>query len=159
MRRYTRKKKTGAVKSKKKTIDGITFASSLEAYTYTKLKEEGIDFEYEGESFELLPSFKFLGTYLSSSPKKKELTDKSGKTVRAITYTPDFVSHTEKFIIETKGFVPSNHSFPLRWKLFLKYLKDNDMEDYQVFLPKNQGQVNDLITIIKDGQREPKLFE
>jgi len=159
MRRFKRTKKTGEVNSKKKTIDGITFASSLEAYTYSRLKEEGIEFEYEGEKFELLPSFKFLGTYLSSSPKKKELTDKTGKAVRAITYTPDFVSHTHKFIIETKGFVPSNHSFPLRWKLFLKHLKDNKMEDYQVFLPKNQGQVNDLIKIITDEQREPKLFK
>ena len=158
MRKFTRKKKTGAVKSKKKVIDGITFASSLEAYCYSKLKENNIDFEYEGESFTVLPSFKFLGRYLASSPKKKELTDKTGKLVRAITYTPDFVSHENKFIIETKGFVPSNHSFPLRWKLFLAYLNDNDMGVYQVFLPKNQGQVDDLIKIITDEQREPKLF-
>jgi hypothetical protein len=157
MRRYNRKKKTGAVKSKKKSIDGITFASSLEAYTYSKLKDSGLDFEYEGESFEVLPSFKFMGTYLSSSPKKKELTDKTGKVVRAITYTPDFVSHTHKFIIETKGFVPSNHSFPLRWKLFLSYLNNNDMGDYKVFLPKNQGQVDDLIKIITDEQ--PTIFD
>lgn len=157
MRRYSRKKKTGAVKSKKKSIDGITFASSLEAYTYSKLKDSGLDFEYEGESFEVLPSFKFMGTYLSSSPKKKELTDKTGKVVRAITYTPDFVSHTHKFIIETKGFVPSNHSFPLRWKLFLSYLNNNDMGDYKVFLPKNQGQVDDLIKIITDEQ--PTIFD
>lgn len=157
MRRYSRKKKTGAVKSKKKSIDGITFASSLEAYTYSKLKDSGLDFEYEGESFEVLPSFKFMGTYFSSSPKKKELTDKTGKVVRAITYTPDFVSHTHKFIIETKGFVPSNHSFPLRWKLFLSYLNNNDMGDYKVFLPKNQGQVDDLIKIITDEQ--PTIFD
>lgn len=159
MRKFTRKKKTGAVKSKKKVIDGITFASSLEAYCYTKLKENNIDFEYEGESFVVLPSFKYLGRYLASSPKKKELTDKTGKLVRAITYTPDFVSHDNKFIIETKGFVPSNHSFPLRWKLFLAYLNDNGMQDYQVFLPKNQGQVDDLIKILTEDGRQSNLFE
>lgn len=159
MRKFTRKKKTGAVKSKKKVIDGITFASSLEAYCYTKLKENNIDFEYEGESFVVLPSFKYLGRYLASSPKKKELTDKTGKLVRAITYTPDFVSHDNKFIIETKGFVPSNHSFPLRWKLFLAYLNDNGMQDYQVFLPKNQGQVDDLIKILTEDGRQSDLFE
>jgi hypothetical protein len=159
MRKFTRKKKTGAVKSKKKVIDGITFASSLEAYCYTKLKENNIDFEYEGESFVVLPSFKYLGRYLASSPKKKELTDKTGKAVRAITYTPDFVSHDNKFIIETKGFVPSNHSFPLRWKLFLAYLNDNGMQDYQVFLPKNQGQVDDLIKILTEDGRQSDLFE
>lgn len=159
MRKFTRKKKTGAVKSKKKVIDGITFASSLEAYCYTKLKENNIEFEYEGESFVVLPSFKYLGRYLASSPKKKELTDKTGKAVRAITYTPDFVSHDNKFIIETKGFVPSNHSFPLRWKLFLAYLNDNGMQDYQVFLPKNQGQVDDLIKILTEDGRQSDLFE
>lgn len=159
MRKFTRKKKTGAVKSKKKVIDGITFASSLEAYCYTKLKENNIDFEYEGESFVVLPSFKYLGRYLASSPKKKELTDKTGKAVRAITYTPDFVSHDNKFVIETKGFVPSNHSFPLRWKLFLAYLNDNGMQDYQVFLPKNQGQVDDLIKILTEDGRQSDLFE
>tara|TARA_R110000782_G_scaffold162513_3_gene254327 strand:- start:339 stop:812 length:474 start_codon:yes stop_codon:yes gene_type:complete len=157
MRKFSRKK-TGSVRAKKKVIDGITFASSLEAYTYNELKSSGLDFDYEGESFVILPSFKFLGTYLSSSPKKKELTDKTGKAVRSITYTPDFVSHTHKFIIETKGFVPSNHSFPLRWKLFLAYLNDNDMGDYSVFIPKNQGQVDDLIkTLTTDEQ--PKLFK
>jgi len=154
MRKFTRKKKTGAISSKKKVIDGITFASTLEAYCYTKLKETGLEFEYEGESFTVLPSFKFLGRYMASSPKKKELTDKTGKLVRAITYKPDFVSHTHRFIIETKGFVPSNHSFPLRWKLFLAYLNENGMADYQVFLPKNQGQVNDLIqTLTADEQQ------
>ena len=55
MRKFSRKK-TGSVRAKKKVIDGITFASSLEAYTYNELKSSGLDFEYEGESFVILPT-------------------------------------------------------------------------------------------------------
>ena len=142
-----RKRKTGAVRSKKKVIDGIEFSSALEAYTYTKLKESGIDFEYEGKTYEVLPAFKYEGTYMSSSPKKKELVDKTNKMVRAITYTPDFVG--DGWVIETKGFVPSQHSFPLRFKLFLSLVSK---ENYPaVFLPKNQSQVDEVIQRIKDG--------
>lgn len=145
----SKRKNTGAIKSKKAVRDGITFASSLEAYCYDQLKESGLDFQYEGESFTVLPSFKYEGMYLKSTSGKKELVDYTGKAVRAITYKPDFVSHKHKFIIETKGFVPSNHSFPLRWKLFLKYLHENGMSDYSVFLPKNRAQVDDVINRLK----------
>jgi len=142
------RRKTGAVRSKKTIIDGIEFQSSLESYCYTRLKAEGLDFAYEGESLTVLPAFKYVGTYLKSTTGKEEMSDYTGKSVRAITYTPDFVSHTHRFIIETKGFVPSNHSFPLRWKLFLKYLNDNGMGDYRVFLPSNRKQVEATITSI-----------
>lgn len=145
------KRKTGAINSKKLKRGAIAFASSLEAYTYDRLKEIDVDFKYEGESYEILPSFKYEGTYLKSTQGKSIMTDLSGKAVRSITYTPDFVSHKHKFFIETKGFVPSNHSFPLRWKLFLKYLSENDMSDYSVFLPKNRKQVDEVVKSIKDG--------
>jgi hypothetical protein len=141
-----RKKSTGAVNSKKKTIDGITFASSLEAYTYAKLKEAGIDFEYEGKTFEVLPAFRYEAQYLHSTSKKKEMSDKTGKLVRAVTYKPDFVG--EGWVIECKGFVPSNHSFPLRLKMFLDSIKDQNIS---VYIPKNQTQVNEVIEHIKNG--------
>ena len=145
------KRKTGAVNSNKLKRGGITFASSLEAYTYDRLKDIGVEFRYEGESFEILPAFKYEGCYLKSTQGKNIMSDQSGKSVRAITYTPDFISHKHKFFIETKGFVPSNHSFPLRWKLFLKFLADNNMSDYSVFLPKNRKQVDEVVNRIKDG--------
>lgn len=154
MRNFRRKKgKTGAVNSKKIKIDGITFASSLEAYTYKQLKDAKVAFQYEGEVFELMQPFRHYGTYLKSTKGKSILSDQKGKVVRNITYTPDFVSHEHKFIIETKGFVPSNHSFPLRWKMFLKHLQDNNMGDYSVFLPKNRKQVDEVINVIKNESR------
>jgi hypothetical protein len=140
-----RKRSTGAVNSKKKTIDGITFASSLEAYTYAKLKEAGIDFEYEGRTFEVLPAFRYEAEYLHSTSKKKEMSDKTGKLVRAVTYKPDFVG--EGWVIECKGFVPSNHSFPLRLKMFLSSLQGQNM---RVYIPKNQSQVNEVIKILSN---------
>jgi len=148
-RKPTPSRKTGAVRSKKAKVDGIDFASSLEAYCYSKLKENGLEFQYEGESFVVLDGFRFLGTYKKATAGKKEMVDNGGKVVRSITYTPDFVSHKHKFIIETKGFVPSNHSFPLRFKLFLKYLSDHGMGDYSVYLPKNRSQVDQTISDIK----------
>ena len=140
-----RKRSTGAVNSKKKTIDGITFASSLEAYTYAKLIEAGLDFEYEGRTFEVLPAFRYEAEYLHSTSKKKEMSDKTGKLVRAVTYKPDFVG--EGWVIECKGFVPSNHSFPLRLKMFLSSLQGQNM---RVYIPKNQSQVNEVIKILSN---------
>ena len=56
MSRILRRKKRGPVRAKKKVVDGIEFKSGLEAYMYTALKEAGIQAEYEGISFELIPS-------------------------------------------------------------------------------------------------------
>lgn len=145
--------KRGAVRAKKINIDGIQFASGLEAYCYKKLKEAGLDFGYESHTYQVLPSTKYTGKYMKSVPKHKEMRDYTGKSVRAITYTPDFVSNSHKFIIETKGFVPSNHSFPLRWKLFLHHLQAQGMGDYKLFVPRNQEQVNRAIKEIKDAAK------
>ena len=101
-RKPTPSRKTGAVRSKKAKVDGIDFASSLEAYCYSKLKENGLEFQYEGESFVVLDGFRFLGTYKKATAGKKEMVDNGGKVVRSITYTPDFVL-PNGVIIETKG--------------------------------------------------------
>jgi hypothetical protein len=147
-----KKKKTGSVNSAKATIDGIVFASKIEAYTYRQLKAAGLEFSYEGDSFTLLDSFRYDGVQFKSVKSKKDLVDYSGKLTRAITYKPDFVSHKHKFVIEVKGFIPSQHTFPLRWKLFLRYLMDNDMGDYRLYIPRNQSQVNEMITIISNDR-------
>ena len=126
--------------------------SGLEKYCNKRLIEEGFEFTYEGKSFDILDSFVYEGQYLSMTAKKKLLTDKSGKLVRGIKYTPDFILDNEKVIIETKGFIRSNHSFPLRFKLFLSYLVKEGMGDWSIFLIKNQKQVDTAIEIIKNGK-------
>ena len=128
--------------------------SGLEKYCNKRLIQEGFDFTYEGKSFTILDGFIYKGQYLSMTPKKKLLTDKSGKPVRGIKYTPDFILENEKVIIETKGFIRSNHSFPLRFKLFLSYLVNNGMDDWAIYMVKNQSQVDTVIEIIKNAKRK-----
>ena len=124
-----RTKKEGKVKNATPTqLDGIKFRSKLEAYTYKKLKEANIYAEYEQYRYMLLPSFIF-----------------ENKTVRAITYLPDFVGNN--FIIECKGF--PNEAWPLREKLF-KYYLTNNMPNYSFYLVRNQKQVDELIKKLKD---------
>ena len=147
-----KKKNTGAINSTKSTVDGIVFASKIEAYTYRQLKAAGLEFSYESESFIVMDSFRYDGAQFKSVKSKKDLVDYSGKLTRAITYKPDFVSHKHKLVIEVKGFVPSQHTFPLRWKLFLRYLMDNNMGDYKLYIPRNQSQVNDMITLISNDR-------
>jgi hypothetical protein len=144
-------RKTGAVNHKKIKVGGVEFSSALEKYCYSQLKSAGLDFGYESDKFEVLKSTVYTGKYYKSSPKAITLADKQGKKVLAVTYTPDFVSHTHKFIIETKGYVPSQHSFPIRWKLFMHHLQLNGMGDYMLFLPKNKSQVDETIKIITDA--------
>lgn len=138
-----RKKKTGAVRHKKSKHDGIEFQSSLELYCYKKLKAAKVSFKYEGQTFEVLESFRHEGFYGKKAARGFSL--KQNKLIRAVTYTPDFVSHDHKFIIETKGFVPSQHSFPLRFKMFLMWLKNNAMGDYDVYIPRNQKEVDEVV--------------
>lgn len=120
----SKKKSQGKVRNATPNIyDGIKFRSKLETYTYKKLKEAGIDAEYESTHFELIPKFEY-----------------NGEKVRAITYLPDFVG--KNFIIECKGLVTD--SFPLRWKIFKYYLKQEN-KDYKLFLVRNQKQVDEMI--------------
>lgn len=120
----SKKKSQGKVRNATPNIyDGIKFRSKLETYTYKKLKEAGIDAEYESTHFELIPKFEY-----------------NGEKVRAMTYFPDFVG--KNFIIECKGLVTD--SFPLRWKIFKYYLKQEN-KDYKLFLVRNQKQVDEMV--------------
>jgi len=137
-------KKKGPVVAKKVIYDGITFASGLEKYAYKSLKEAGINFKYEGETFELLPSFNFNNEcFERQSNSKGDFIDRGNKKVLNIKYTPDFVG--DDFIIETKG--RANDSFPLRWKMF-KHLM-NTKKDYRtLYKPQNQKEVDETIRLI-----------
>ena len=56
MRKKYRRKR-GPVTSKKITVDGIEFASGLEAYMYKALKQSGIDAAYEGSTYTIFQGF------------------------------------------------------------------------------------------------------
>lgn len=125
MRKKIQKTNRGGTKVE---YDEIKFRSKLEMYCYKKLQEAHIYAEYEQHRYTLLPSFKF-----------------ADKTIRAITYLPDFVG--KDFVIECKGY--ANESFPLREKLFKFYLTKK-MSNTKYFLVKTQKQIDAMIDQLKN---------
>jgi hypothetical protein len=102
MRKFKRRKKRGPVVSKKVTVDGIKFASGLEAYMYRALKKAKIKAQYEKRSFELQPSFEFNNSsYERQSNGKGDMVNRGNKKILSIKYTPDFEG--TNFVIECKG--------------------------------------------------------
>jgi len=139
-----RKKRTRSkVKNAKKQLyKGITFQSQLELHCYKELKIAKISVEYEKTTFTIFDPLVYPQACYEGT--KKKLYNKGSK-IRAITYTPDFVDPNGKWIIETKGY--ANESFPLRWKLFKKHLKDNN-HHYVLFMPRNKKQVDEVVELI-----------
>ena len=137
-------RKKGPVVAKKVIYNGITFASGLEKYMYKALKDAKIDFQYEGETFELLPSFQFNNAcYERQSNGKGDFINRGLKKILNLKYTPDFVGDT--FIIETKG--RANESFPLRWKMF-KHLMSLTNDKRTLYKPQNQKECDKTVEII-----------
>ena len=96
--------------AKKVTIDGITFDSISEGRYYNHL----LDLMHDGvvESFEMQKPYTLLDKF--AHPK-------TGKTVRAIKYVPDFeVIYTDGRVevVDIKGFM-KNPVFLLKAKLFM----------------------------------------
>ena len=59
----TSRRKRGPVRSKKVIYDGIKFASGLEKNMYIALQEAKIKAKYEGQTYELVPSFSFKNNF------------------------------------------------------------------------------------------------
>ena len=141
-KRYKRKK--GPVRSKKVTFDGIKFASGLEKYMYQALKKAKIKAKYEGETYILQDSFNFeVDSFERQSNGKGDMVNRGQKKILNIKYTPDFIS--DSFIIECKG--RANESFPIRWKLFKKYVNDN-LKHVTLYKPQNQKECDKVIELI-----------
>ena len=141
-KRYKRKK--GPVRSKKVTFDGIKFASGLEKYMYIALKKAKIKATYEGETYVLQEAFQFdIDSYERQSNGKGDMVNRGQKKILNIKYTPDFVS--DSFIIECKG--RANESFPIRWKMFKKYVNCN-LKHVTLYKPQNQKECDEVIKLI-----------
>ena len=146
------KKKRGPVRSKKVTFDGITFASGLEKYMYQALKKNKIRAVYEGETFVLQEGFMFDNeSYERQSNGKGDMVNRGNKKILNIKYTPDFVS--DSFIIECKG--RANESFPIRWKMFKKYVKEN-LPRVTLYKPQNQKECDKVIELIIKKRKDEK---
>jgi hypothetical protein len=133
--------------AKKKDL-GI-YRSGLEKYCAEALKSNGLVFEYEPK-YVIMEGFNYPSTYFKSVPKQGLMVDRSDSKHLPITYKPDFLLPHNNIFIETKGFVRRNDSFPLRWKLFMKYLVDSGMGHFRLFIPSNQKQVDQIINFIKN---------
>ena len=142
MRKFRRKR--GPVTSKKVVHDGITFASGLEKYMYIALKEAKIINMYEGATFTLQEGFMFDNDrHERQSNGKGSMVNRGSKKILPIKYTPDFVS--DSFIIECKG--RANESFPIRWKMFKKHVKDN-LKHVTLYKPQNQKECDEVVKLI-----------
>ena len=138
------KRKRGPVRAKKVTFDGIKFASGLEKYMYIALKKAKIKAKYEGKTYIVQESFSFKNkSYERQSNGKGDLVNRGCKKVLPIKYTPDFVS--DSFIIECKG--RANESFPLRWKMFKKYVNEN-LKRVTLYKPQNQKECDKVVELI-----------
>ena len=144
MKKKNYKKKRGPVQAKKVTYDGIKFASGLERYMYKALKKAKIKAIYEGATFEIIKGFTFNNTsYERTANGKGDFIQRGRKKILPIKYTPDFIG--DDFIIECKG--RANESFPLRWKLFKKYVIKN-YSDTILFKPQNQKECDETVRLI-----------
>ena len=144
------KRKRGPVRAKKVSFDGIIFASGLERYMYQVLKKAKIKATYEGKTFVLQEGFMFDNeSFERQSNGKGDMVDRGQKKILNIKYTPDFVS--DSFIIECKG--RANESFPIRWKMFKKYVKEN-LPRVTLYKPQNQKECDKVIELINEKNKQ-----
>lgn len=101
--------------------DGNKFKSKLELTIYKALKEKGLNPLYECNKFILQEGFRPSKPYYLKGVCPK--TASGYAKIIQITYTPDFtVEYGDKILfIEAKG--KQNDSYPIKRKLFLKYLE------------------------------------
>ena len=146
MARKFKRKKRGPVVAKKVMYNGITFASGLEKYMYIALCKAKIKAKYEGETYTIFEGFMFDNeSYERQSNGKGDLVNRGSKKILGIKYTPDFIGVIDKFIIECKG--RANESFPIRWKMFKKYVKDN-LPNVTLYKPQNQKDCDKVVELI-----------
>jgi hypothetical protein len=150
-RKKTTKRKSAKKKSAKKKQLG-KYKSGLELDAARILSESGLPFLYEEKEYYVMDKFRYEGVYQKMTPKAKDLRDRSNSIVLPIKYTPDFVAKDESWIIETKGYIPSHHDFPMRWKLFLKHLSETLDEMPMVFICRNKHQIEQAIKVIKNNE-------
>ena len=148
--RRRKNKQRGPVRAKKVIYDGITFASGLEKYMHRALKKANIKNKYEGETFTLIEGFNFeTPSYERQSNGKGDFKNRGNKKILNIKYTPDFIG--KNFIIECKG--RANESFPIRWKIFKKYVSLN-LKETTLYKPQNQKECDQTIKLILEKQKK-----
>lgn len=122
---------------------GIKFKSKLELYMYKMLEMMKFDFGYETEKFPIIPEFEY-----------------QGKLHPAAIYTPDFIVTFPDLIviIETKG--RKNEAWPLREKLFKKWLSEvkGNTKEIVFVIPRNKLNCDEVISALLDYRDKKQPF-
>ena len=159
---YKRKRKGVGKKlfnSKATTIDGVKMKSRLEGAMYSLLKDSGLEFYYEKETFVIVDPFRFENeSYERKANNKGEMIDRGNKKIQPIKYTPDFTIDNDdvKYIIETKGF--RTETFNMRYKLFKKYITDEGL-NYKLYSPHTQKECQEVMRLILESIKQNKPNE
>lgn len=142
-------------------LEEIHFKSKLERSCYIKLREAGFSVSYEPERFIIWQGGKLEQT-LAFQPSKKNRKEVEAITrpLLPITYTPDFVLESGKFIcyFDAKGY--ANDRYPMKKKMFLKVLEEmtrNSNFIYLFFEVQSVSQILHSIKIIKDMTQLEKI--
>jgi hypothetical protein len=144
-----RKQKKQTTRKRKSKLG--RYKSSLEKTTADLLSDAGIKFTYEEDEFVIQDPFRYEAPYFKMTPKGKDLRDRTNSVVLPIKYTPDFCAPDLSWVIEVKGYLPSHHDFPMRWKIFMKHMIETcEGEPPALFLVKNRQQVEKAIEVIKN---------
>jgi hypothetical protein len=133
------------------------YKSGLEKTCADLLAESGLSFDYEEREYVLVDSFRYESTYYKMTAKAKDLSNRTNRVVLPIKYTPDFVAKDGSWVIETKGYTPSHHDFPMRWKLFLKYLSERGDPLPSLFICRNKHQIEQAIAVIKNEKNNRQV--
>lgn len=148
----------------------IKFRSPLEKFCYEKLLANNINAKYEPESYTLLESFNAKNVRMYFPKKDQEHYKATGRRrfnllpynskIRSISYTPDFLAKINNHIIfiEVKGRI--NDAYPLRKKLFIKYLENwanspiRKKYTFWFFEPHTQEHVCQMINVLNDLKKD-----
>lgn len=137
--------------AKKDFYDNIQFKSHLEIVIYKTLKEAGFKPLYEFKKFTIWDGYRPNVLFFNRVIKKdgSKSFQLCNQKVRDITYTPDFYMIVDKLhvIIEAKGH--ENDVFPLKRKIFRKYL-EKQKGNYIYFEVHSKGEVLNAIKIINN---------
>jgi len=128
---------------------GIRFRSKLEVTAYKTLQEAGFNPVYEPRAYILQEGFDTPNLYLRKTPKGRDL--KRGTHFLPITYTPDMEVECmgKVFVFEVKGFADAK--FPLKKKMFFKWLLDNGKLNYGYFEVHSKRNVLQAIEIMRES--------
>lgn len=146
--------------------NGIKFKSRLEVMCYKTLLQEGFKPEYEKLTYVIWVGFvPKIPFYTKNRFKRKnkwieslsKSTVKDSRILPSITYTPDFIVEYKgkTIVIEAKG--RENDVFPYKFKIFRKYLEEDEFErkkNYEIWEVFTKKQLLELIEKLKkDGTK------